>query len=112
MSGIDREITLDRRHLAKHLPNTPQSNRLLQRGRSAHIFNDEDTLFRVAQAIIVEGTHTGFARGYDRYGLMFTEMIGVRIDPDGSTLPLFYGEVKIDADNQYHPIPRTRPSEE
>jgi hypothetical protein len=49
MSGIDREITLDRRHLAKHLPNTPQSNRLLQRGRSAHIFNDEDTLFRVAQ---------------------------------------------------------------
>jgi hypothetical protein len=49
MSGIDREITLDRRHLAKHLPNTPQSNRLLQRGRSAHVFNDEDTLFRVAQ---------------------------------------------------------------
>ncbi|XKI47607.1 hypothetical protein R6H26_10235 [Altericista sp. CCNU0014] len=53
MSGIDREITLDRRHLAKHLPNTPQSNRLLRRGRSAHVFNDEDTLFRVAQAIIV-----------------------------------------------------------
>jgi hypothetical protein len=56
MSGIDREITPDRRHLAKHLPNAPQSNRLLQRGRSAHIFNDEDTLFRVAQAIIVEST--------------------------------------------------------
>jgi hypothetical protein len=48
MSGIDREITLDRRHLAKHLPNMPQSNRLLQRGRSAHIFNDEDTVLRVA----------------------------------------------------------------
>jgi hypothetical protein len=112
MSGIDREITLDRRHLAKHLPNTPQSNRLLRRGRSAHVFNDEDTLFQVAQAIIVAGTHTGFARGYDRYGLMFTEAIGVRIDPDGSTLPLFYGEVKIDADDKYHPVPRTRPSEE
>jgi hypothetical protein len=108
MSGIDREITLDRRHLAKHLPNTPQSNRLLRRGRSAHVFNDEDTLFRVAQAI----NHTGFARGYNRYGLMFTEAIGVRIDPDGSTLPLFYGEVKIDADDKYHPILRTRPSEE
>jgi hypothetical protein len=112
MSGIDREITLDHRHIAKHLPNNVQSNRLLRRGRSAHVFNDEDTLFRVVQAIIVRGFHTGFARGYDRYGLMFTEPIGARIDPDGSTLPLFYGEVKIDADNKYHPVPRTQPSEE
>jgi hypothetical protein len=112
MSGIDRTITLDRRHIAKHLPDTAQSNRLLRRGRSAHIFNDEATLLRVAQAIIEAGTDTGFARGYDRYGLLFTEPIGVRIAPDGSTLPLFYGEVKIDADNQYHPVPRTRSSEE
>lgn len=58
------------------------------------------------------GTHTGFARGYDRYGLMFTEAIGIRISPSGSTIPLFYGEVKIDADNQYHPVPRTRSSGE
>ncbi|NET09523.1 MAG: hypothetical protein F6K16_33430 [Symploca sp. SIO2B6] len=112
MRGIDREIILDRRHLAKHLPNTPQSNRLLRRGRADYVFNDEDTLLRVAQAIILEGIHTGFSRGYDRYGLMFTEAIGIRIDPDGSTLPLFYGEVKIDADDKYHPIPRTRPIEE
>lgn len=112
MSGIDCEITLDRRHIAKHLPNTPQSNRLIRRGRSAHVFNDEDILFKVAQTIIMEGTHTGFARGYDRYGLMFTEPIGVRIDPNSSTLPLFYGEVKIDADDKYHPVPRTRSSEE
>lgn len=112
MSGIDHEITLDRRHIAKHLPDTPQSNRFLRRGRSAHVFNDRDTLFRVAQAIIAGGNHTGFARGYTRYGLMFTEPIGLRIDPDGSTLPLLYGEVKIDADNKYHPVPRTRPSEE
>jgi hypothetical protein len=112
MSGIDREIFLDRRHIAKHLPDTSQSNRLLRRGRSAHIFNDEATLLRVAQAIIETGTHTGFARAYDRYGLLFTEAIGVRIAPDGSTLLLFYGEVNIDADHQYHPVPRTRPSEE
>ncbi len=111
MSGINLEITLDRLHLGKHLRNTPESNRLLLRGRAAHIFNDEDTLFRVAQAIMVGGLHTGFARGYDRYGLMFAESIRVRIDPDGSTLLLFYGEVKIDADNKYHPVPRTRPSE-
>lgn len=112
MSGIDLEITLDRRHLSKHLPNTPESSRLLRRGRAAHVFNDENTLFRIAQAIIVGGIHTGFARGYDRYGLMFSESIGMRIDPDGSTLLLFYGEVKIDANNKYHPVPRTRPSEE
>ncbi len=112
MNGIDREIFLDRRHIAKHLPNTAQSSRLLQKGRSAHVFSDEATLFFVAQAIIEMGIHTGFARGYDRYGLMFTEMIGFRIDPNGSTLPLFYGEVKIDTDNRYHPIPRTRPSGE
>jgi hypothetical protein len=112
MSGIDREITLDHRYLSKHLPNTLESNRLLRRGRAAHIFNNEDTLFRVAEAIIVGGIHTGFVRGYDRYGLMFTKPIGMRIDPDGSTIPLFYGEVKIDADDKYHPIPRTRPSEE
>ena len=112
MSGIDRKISLDPRHLAKHLPNTGQSNRLLRRGRSAHVFNDEATLFRVAQAILEEGIHTGFARGYDRYGLFFLEAIGVRISPDGSTLLLFYGEVKIDENNQYHPVPRTRPSEE
>jgi hypothetical protein len=112
MSGIDRKIILNRRHIAKHLPNTAQSNRLLQQGRSAHVFNDEETLFRVAQAIIVAGDYIGFARGYDRYGLMFPESIGTRIDPDGSTLSLFYGEVKIDADSKYHPIPRTRSSEE
>lgn len=112
MSGIDRAIILDRRHIAKHLPNTSQSNRLLRRGRAIHIFSDEATLLRVAQAIMETGTYTGFARGYDRYGLLFTEAIGTRVAPDGSNIPLFYGEVKIDADNQYHPVPRTRPSKE
>jgi hypothetical protein len=48
----------------------------------------------------------------NHHGLMFAEAIGVRIDPNGSTLPLFYGEVKIDADDKYHPISRTQPSEE
>ncbi|OUC15293.1 MAG: hypothetical protein B0A82_08060 [Alkalinema sp. CACIAM 70d] len=63
MSGIDREIILDRRHIAKHLPDSPQSNRLLRRGRSAHVFHDEAAL---------------------RYGLLFSDAIGVRISPDGS----------------------------
>ncbi|MGP1386515.1 MAG: DUF6972 family protein [Thainema sp.] len=66
----------------------------------------------VERAWVESCVYTGFARGYDRYGLFFAEAIGVRISPDGSTIPLFYGEVKINADNRYHPIPRSRPSEE
>ena len=112
MSGIDRDISLDLKHLAKHLPGTGQANRFLRQGRAAHLFNNEATLLRVAQAIIERGAYTGFARGYDRYGLLFSEAIGIRTSPDGSTILLFYGEVKIDADNRYHPVPRTRPSEE
>ncbi len=111
MSGVEREITLDIRHIAKHLLGTVSTNRLLRKGRAAHVFNDETTLARVAQAIIKEGKYTGFARGYERYGLLFSEPIGVRVSPDGSTIPLFYGEIKINANNQYHPIPRTKPSE-
>lgn len=111
MSGVEREITLDIRHVAKHLVGTAPTDRLLRQGRAAHVFNDETTLVRVAQAIIKEGEYTGFARGYERYGLFFLEPIGVRISPNGSTIPLFYGEVKINANNQYHPIPRTKPSE-
>ena len=112
MSGIDREIILDPRHIPKHLPNTPQVQRLLRRGRSAHVFNHEATLEHVAQAIIERGEFTGIIRGYERYGLFFAEPIGDRISPDdGSRTPLFYGEVKIDAENRYHVIPRTGPSQ-
>ncbi|MDT9199368.1 hypothetical protein H4N54_03935 [Limnospira fusiformis KN01] len=69
------------------------------------------TMLRVAEAIIDRGEYTGNIRNYDRYGLFFTEAIGYRISPDGSRTPLFYGEVKIDAQNRYHTIPRTRPGE-
>jgi hypothetical protein len=113
MSGIDREIFLDFRHIAKHLPDTPQVQRLLRRGRAAHVFNNEVTMERVAQTIIERGEFTGNIRGYERYGLFFAEAIGYRMNPeDGLSTPLFYGEVKIDAENRYHVIPRTRPSEE
>ncbi|MER3435669.1 MAG: hypothetical protein C4288_20335 [Leptolyngbya sp. ERB_1_1] len=112
MSGIDRAIFLDSKHTAKHLPGTAQAQRLLKRGRAAHVFHDEATMERVAQAIIAGGEFTGIIREYERYGLLFSEPIGYRIAPDGSTMALFYGEVKIDAENQYHVIPRTERSEE
>jgi len=38
MSGINRELILDTKHIAKHLPNTPQMKRLLSKGRAVHVF--------------------------------------------------------------------------
>lgn len=111
MAGIDKEVFPDSRYFQRHLPGTSQVKRLLRRGRAAHIFTDEETLLRVAQAIIERGDYISIIRNYERYGLLFSAPIGFRLSPDGSSIPLFYGEVKIDANNRYHPIPRTRPSE-
>ena len=113
MSGIDREIILDPRHIAKHLPGTTQVQRLLRRSRFAHIFNHKVTMERVAHAVIEKGEFIRAIRGYERYGLFFAKSIGYRISPeDGSCTLLSYGEVKIDPKNRYHVIPRTRPSQE
>ncbi|HBL13570.1 MAG TPA: hypothetical protein DD379_19665 [Cyanobacteria bacterium UBA11162] len=109
MSGINRELTLDTRHAAKHLPDTPQMQKLLQQEGSAHVFNDEETMKKVAQAIIENGEFMGVIRGHERYGLYFLEPIGYRISEDGSRIPLYYGEMKVKGD-KYHVIPRTKPS--
>jgi hypothetical protein len=106
---INRQLTLDHRHVAKHLPDTPQMQKLLEREGSVHLFNDRTTLETVAEAILQNGEFTGTIRGHDRYGLYFTEPIGYRLDADGNRIPLYYGEMKIKGDN-YHVIPRTHPS--
>jgi hypothetical protein len=107
MSGINRDLEPDIRHIAKHLPDTPQMQRLLQQEGSAHVFNNPETLQTVAQAIIDRGEFIGNIRGHERYGLYFPEPIGYRIDIEGRRLPLYYGEIKIKGD-RYHVIPRTR----
>jgi hypothetical protein len=109
MSGIDRELTLDSRHVAKHLPGTPQMKRLLQLEGAVHVFNDEETMVRVARAIIERGKFTGIVRNHERYGLYFASPIGYRLDLDGNRIPLHYAEMKVSGD-KYHVIPRTRPS--
>jgi hypothetical protein len=88
MSGIDREITPDPRSslIDRHLPNTPQVQRLLQREGRAHVFNNLETLKQVTQAIIAGGERTGVEDeddNYERYGLYFSESIGY-IRADGS----------------------------
>ncbi|MFM9265875.1 DUF6972 family protein [Tychonema sp. BBK16] len=36
----------------------------------------------------------------------------ITLDPDGSHLSLYYGEIKVDAENRYHATPRSRFSQE
>ncbi len=109
MSGIQRSLTLDPRHIAKHLPNTPQMEELLNREGFAHIFHDLATLEQVAIAILERGEFTGNIRGHERYGLYFPQPIGYRISVDGTRIALYYGELKVKGD-KYHVIPRTKPS--
>ncbi len=115
MSGIDRDITPDPRTslVDRHLPNTPQVQRLLRREGRAHVFNDRETLKRVTKAIIVGGERTGIEDeddDYERYGLYFSEPIGYIIRADGSQTPLYYGEIKIvKTTGEYHAIPRISP---
>lgn len=115
MTGIDRDITPDPRPslIDRHLPNTPQVQRLLRREGRAHVFNDRVTLERVTQTIIAEGERTGIddeEDDYERYGLYFPEAIGYIIKANGSQIQLYYGEIKIvKTTGEYHAIPRTSP---
>jgi hypothetical protein len=115
MSGIDRDIIPDPRPslINRHLPNTPQVQRLFRREGRAHVFNDIETLKRVTQAVIAGGERTGIEDEndyYERYGLYFSEPIGYIMRADGSQTPLCYGEIKIvKTTGEYHAIPRTSP---
>jgi hypothetical protein len=115
MSGIDRDIIPDPRPslIDRHLPNTPQVQRLLRREGRAHVFKNLKTLKRVTEAIIAGGERTGIDDeddDYERYGLYFSEPIGYIIRADGSQTPLYYGEIKIvKTTGEYHAIPRTSP---
>ncbi|MFH7243281.1 MAG: DUF6972 family protein [Spirulina sp.] len=115
MSGISREIIPDSRLslIYRHLPGTPQVDRLLKKEGRAHVFNSLETLQRVTDAIIEIGERTNAKDDdddYERYGLYFSEAIGYILSADGSQKPLYYGEIKIvKATGEYHAIPRTGP---
>jgi hypothetical protein len=90
--GISRKIILDTKHVPKHLPNTPESLKLIKNEGAAHVFSDESTMQKVSQEIIKNGTPLGKVRGFERFGLKFSEPIGYRISKDGSQIPLYYGK--------------------
>jgi hypothetical protein len=115
MGGIHKAIKPDPRFslVERHLPNTSKVERLLSKEGKAHVFNSLETLERVTQAIIEQGEQTGAddeEDDYERYGLYFSEAIGYIIRADGSTKPLYYGEIKVEkSTGEYHAIPRTGP---
>lgn len=105
-----QKLSVDSRHVPKHLPNTPESQRLLQKEGMAHVFNDEATMMMVAETIKQQGEYLGQIRGHERWGYLFAEPIGYRLDVSAKRYPLYYGEMKISG-GKYHVIPRTKPSQ-
>ncbi|AFZ26626.1 SH3 domain-containing protein [Cylindrospermum stagnale PCC 7417] len=102
-----RKSTLDESQVNKHLPNTAESNKLIRKEGSAHVFKDRATMDRVTQEIINRGDYLGTVRGHDRWGLSFDKPIGERIAKDGSKIPLTFGELKLKG-GKYHAVPRTK----
>ncbi|RLC22329.1 MAG: hypothetical protein DRI57_00040 [Deltaproteobacteria bacterium] len=104
-----RELRPDTKHIAKHLPDTLHSQKLLRKQGVIHVFKDEATMNRVAETIMSQGTYIGMVRGHERWAFKFDEPVGHRSDRNGNRLPLYWGEMKIKG-GKYHVIPRTRPS--
>lgn len=103
--------TYETKFKARHLPDTEQSQRTIQRDGAAHVFNDEETLEYVAKTILEKGEKVGIIRGWERWGVYFDEPIGYRIDQSNQRTPLYYGEMKIRLDTRlYHVTPRTKPA--
>ena len=115
MSGIDRQLTLETRTslINKHLPGTQKAESELENEGIVHLFNNRETMERVATEIKLRGERTGaddLEDNYERYGLYFSEQIGYILKADGTPIPLQYGEIKIKKTiGKYHVIPRTRP---
>ncbi|MFN7524663.1 MAG: DUF6972 family protein, partial [Aphanizomenon sp.] len=107
---IGLSLSYEIKHLNKHLRNTLESKKLINKDGSAHVFNNIETLSKVESEILRRGQYTGTVRDTKRYGLRFKEAIGSRIAKDGTEIPLHYGELKVRPDGQYHIIPRTGPS--
>lgn len=64
----------------------------------------------VEETISKNGVYLGEIRNAKRYGFMFDKPIGHRVAKNGTRIPLYYGEVKIDSNGLYHLIPRTGPA--
>jgi hypothetical protein len=107
-------IAYELKFIPRHLEGSAAAAKLLAKGEAAHVFNDMETLAAVENAIFENGTFTGTvsrgARSTERFGLWFENPIGSRIAPDGSRIPLFYGEAKVSPDGLYHVMPRTGPA--
>jgi len=59
-----QHLTLDERHVAKHLPHTVESERLLRKEGMIHVFYDRATMLMVAETIKQHGEYLGEVRGH------------------------------------------------
>ena len=97
------------RYLDRHVEGSATAEKMLAKGEAVHVFGSKAAASDVADAIIERGQFTGNRGGFDRYGLSFDTPIGYRIAPDGTRIPLSYGQLKVRSDGLYHAIPRTGP---
>jgi uncharacterized protein DUF6972 len=93
--------------LSKHLAGTPEAAKEIAAG-DAHVFNNLSTMSRVESEIFARGIYTGSRGGEARYGLLFDQPIGLRIDSAGKTTTLNYGQLKLSDNGLYHVIPRAK----
>ncbi|HKP37905.1 MAG TPA: RHS repeat-associated core domain-containing protein, partial [Pyrinomonadaceae bacterium] len=93
--------------LNKHIAGTAEAEKTAAAG-AAHVFNDLSTFSRVESEIFARGIYTGSRGGVHRYGLLFDEPIGLRIDRAGNTTTLNYGQLKLNDNGLYHVIPRAK----
>jgi hypothetical protein len=109
--GVAEARVLEESYQAKHLLGTPQSAKMVRAGEAIHVFQDAATLEKVTDAIRAAGIETAGVRGWRRFGLRFHVPIGYRIGPEGTRIPLFYGELKLrEGTGLFHVVPRRRAS--
>ncbi|MEO0563946.1 MAG: hypothetical protein AAF125_17715, partial [Chloroflexota bacterium] len=100
--------------VSRHTSNGNKAQRDLNRGREAHVFDDDIDLSELEQLILDEGIYPGEVRNWHRYYLEMDGPIGNRIQEGRSNVPLRVAELKAKQDDNgnwiFHLVPRTRPA--
>ncbi len=104
--------------ISKHTRAGQQVQRDLQRGREAHVFNDDVRLNDLEEKVWREGSYQGTVAGgpraaFERFVWRSQTPIGSRIEAGKPDLPLHWVEIKgkiVNNDWVYHLTPRFRPA--
>ena len=100
--------------LSRHSINGTQVQRELQKGKEAHIFNEEESLSSLEKTVWLIGLYQGVVRGWHRWTYISQVSIGRRIQKGRPDLELYTVEIKgrlRDGRFEYHLVPRLRSAE-